>query len=378
MALTPWRALAAEIAGLGAPLAGSERVTLGAAAGRILAEPVLALQPLPLETHAVMDGYALGSPPPGRYRLLAGKPTRLSPDEAAAIAAGEAAPEGAAAVALAARATVEGDSLAVPEARRQDNLRRAGEEAAEGAAILAAFTRLDARHLALAAAVGVHDLALRRRPRVALLALQDQAQPLPHLPVLAALLGGPALAATPPLAIRAASLTDALGRAAQSSDLVVVAAESLEAEDGALAIAIRACGGTFRIGRAALKPAKPIVIGRIGAALVLGFAGTAYAAAVAAHLFLRPLLRRMAGLPEDEPLKTAVADFAREREPGRAEALPALWRLEAEGPRLALAGRFGQLSALAALDGFALVEAEARDIAPGDPLLYHPLGMPLL
>ncbi len=46
--------------------------------------------------------------------------------------------------------------------------------------------------------------------------------------------------------------------------------------------------------------------------------------------------------------------------------------------RLALAGRFGQLSALAALEGFALVEAEAGEIKLGDPLLYQPFSLPLL
>lgn len=378
MALRPWRELAAEIAALGAPVAGIDEVSALSASGRILAKPVRALRALPPETHAVMDGFALGSAPPGRYRLVEPRPTRLCLDEAAPISAGDPAPIGAAAVALAARALRDGDHVTVPDARQKDNIRRAGEEAVSGVAILAPGTRLDARHLALAAAAGVSAFAVRRRPRVALLALHEGAEVLPHATVLAALLDSPALAADGPLTLRASRLSAEIRRLAPSHDLVVVVAESLDADDGPLARAIHECGGKVRIGRAALKPAKPIVFGRIDGATVVGFAGTAYAAAVAAHLFLRPVLRRLAGLAVDDPLLAAAADFSRERAPGRAEALPALLSRSDFGLCVVMAGRFGQLSALAAMDGFALVDAEASDIAPGFPLLYHPLRMPLI
>ncbi len=378
MALTPWRELAAAIAAQAEPLRATETISAQGAVGRVTAATVQALRPLPAEAHAVMDGFALGSVPPGRYRLLAHRPPRLALDEAVAVAAGEPVPAGAAAVALAARTVRDGDTLTVPEARRQDNIRRAGEESAAGDVLVQAGTRLDARHVALASAAGVTRFAVRRRVNVAVIAVHEGMEPLPHAMLLSALLASPAVGHSEPLSVREDGLAAALTRQAGRADLIIVTAQSLDGEEGPLARAIRASGGTVTAGRAALKPAKPIIHGRVGGTLVLGFSGTAYAVGVAAHLVLRPLLRRLVGLPPDNPLRRAVADFAREREPGRAEALPA--RIAGPGPelRLALAGRFGQLSALAALDGFALVEAEAGDIRPGDPLLYQPLALPLL
>jgi molybdopterin molybdotransferase len=378
MGLRSWRDLAAGIEAQAEPVRETETISAQAAPGRVLATTVRAARPLPAGAHAVMDGFALGSAPPGRYRILPGRQERLAIDEAAPVAAGEPVPLGAAAVALAARVLRDGDRLTVTEARRQDNIRRAGEEAASGDALIAAGTRLDARHVALAAAAGVTSFTVRRRIELASLALDESVEPLPHAILLSALLASPAVRMPETQAVREAQLAEVLARHAGRRDLVLVVAQSLDGEDAPLARAIRAAGGSVAVGRAAIKPAKPILHGRIGGALVLGFAGTAYAVAVASHLILRPLLRRLAGLPGDDPLRRATADFAREREPGRAEALPA--RVSGSGPdlRLALAGRFGQLSALAALDGFALVEAEAGDIRPGDPLLYQPLSLPLL
>jgi molybdopterin molybdotransferase len=377
MALTSWRDLARAVAGMAGPVAGAEIVSLRAASGRILAADVAAASPLPASSHAVMDGYALGSAPPGAYRLAPGAPARLAPDEAAAVTAGETVPDGAVAVVLADKAEVAGTMARVRNAQAKDNIRRAGEEAQPGAAILTAGARLDARHAALAAAAGVRSVSVRRRPRVALLALSDGPHALPHLAVAEALLASPRLALTVAGAVRSAALARALARLASAHDLVVVVGDSVGDEAGPLAAALHAEGGEVRIRRAAMKPAKPVATGRLGPAAILGLSGTAYAVTVAMHLFLRPLLLALSGLPDDDPLLPALARFDRARGPGRAEALPVHSRLHEGRLVLTPAGRFGQLSALAALDGFAMIEAEAGDMAPGASCRYHPLMLPL-
>ncbi len=288
MGLRSWRDLAAGIEALAEPVRDTESVSAQGAPGRILAATVRAARPLPADAHAVMDGFALGSAPPGRYRILSGRPDRLAIDEAVAVASGEPVPVGAAAVALAGRVQRDGDRLTVPEARRQDNIRRAGEEAAPGDVLIAAGTRLDARHVALAAAAGVTSFTVRRRIEAASLALHEGLEPLPHAVLLSALLASPAVRMPETLSIREAQLAEALSRHAGRRDLVLVVAQSLDGEDAPLARAIRAAGGSVTIGRAAIKPAKPILSGRIGGTIILGFAGTAYAVAVAAHLVLRP------------------------------------------------------------------------------------------
>jgi molybdopterin molybdotransferase len=378
MRLKPWDALAREIAGLAIPVAGTEQVSLHGASGRILAEPLVAALTLPGKTHAVMDGYALGAPPPGRYKFVASLTEGLAADEALPVSSGEAVPAGTASVVLSDRAFVTDGEAVVREAQVKDNIRRMGEEAAIGAILAGPGTLLDSRHLALAAAAGLRSVEARRRPRLALLAICDTETALPHHGIFAALLRSPSISVTDVGSLRSAMLAQQLARTADSHDAIVIIAESLGGEEGLLATALAGIGGEAVVLRGALKPAKPIIVGRIGSVPVLGLAGTAYATTVAAHLFLRPWLRRLAGLAADDPFLPAIAAFSRPHEKGRAEAMPV--RMRREGSQLLLdpAGRFGQLSALAAMDGFALIDDDVPEISPGTPLLYHPLLMPLI
>ena len=376
--LKPWRLLADDIAAMALPVPGVDAVSLAGAAGRILANPITAARPLPTRTHAVMDGYALGSVPPGRYRILPQNLERIGVAEAVAVSAGDSVPVGAAAVALADHAALSEGFLTLRDPLKKDNIRRAGEEASAGAIIVPNATRLDARHLAVAAAAGVRTVALRRRPRVALLGCHDGEEPFPHLAVLTALLASPALQFFEAGAVRPALLAEPLHHLSKRHDLIIIVAESLGAENGPLSKALADLGGTATIHRAAMKPAKPIVTGQIGEALVLGLAGTAYATTIAAHLFLRPLLARFTGMMQTDTMLPAIAGFTRTRQPGRVEALPVFMQRQNAALLLTLAGRFGQLTALAAMHGFALIEAETGDITQGQALAYHPLLMPLL
>jgi molybdopterin molybdotransferase len=377
MGLKSWQTLAQEISALGKPVVGTDVVSLRGSSGRILARAVIAKQPLPAQTHAVMDGYALGAVPPGQYHLVSGRPERLGVADSVAIAAGETVPLGTASVVLADKASIQDGQLVVRHPQTKDNI-RAGEEFLADAEILKPGAQLDARHAALAAAAGVETLNVHQKPRVALLAVHDGVGALPHLAVFDALLTGNHLDLAEAVSIRSAMLAQQLQHLVGRCDLIVVVAESLGGEDGLLARAITASGGEAVIRRAALKPAKPVITGAINGKPVLGLAGTAYATTVAAHLFLRPLLRHLAGIATGDPLIPAFAGFSRTREAGRAEALPVHATREGTRLVLTLAGRFGQLGALAAMAGFGLVDADAGPVRPGDPLLYHPLLMPLV
>jgi molybdopterin molybdotransferase len=357
---------------------GIDEVSLQGAVGRVLARSLAAALPLPGQTHAVMDGFALGSLPPDTYRLVDTGADRIGIGEACPVTAGSAVPAGTAGVVLADHATQADGALHVTRALIKDNIRRAGEEVQAGGTIIAAHTLLTARHLGLAMAAGVQSLAVRRRPRVALLGLSGSDHPFPHLGIAAALLDSPSLLFTHAGAVRPALLAAQLGRLAESHDLIVVVAESLGGEEGLLAAALTTRGGTATMHRAALKPAKPVVTGRIGNASVIGLAGTAYAVTVAAHLFLRPALQVLLGCEGALVRLPAVSAFARARSPGRAEALPVTAQMVEGALNVTSAGRFGQLKALAAMDGFALIQAERDAVAPGDAVDYWPLAFPLV
>jgi molybdopterin molybdotransferase len=372
--------LAETISALVKPVIDVERVSLLAANGRLSAEPVMAALPLPSFTHAVMDGYALGSSPPGQYIIQPTSLASLGSSDAIRIAAGEPVPTGTAAVVLSDRAEISGTALFVARPLRKDNLRRMGEEATLGDVIIPANTKLDARHSALATAAGIDTVTVKKRPRVALLGIRGISTNLPHLSVMTALLHSPRLSLTQAGTVQTTLLPELLQQLAPNHDLIIVVAESLGGEQGVLDHAVTAIGGTAAIHRAALKPAKPVVTGKVGGATVIGLAGTAYASTIAAHLFVRPALARLLGMAPSMASQPAIASFSRKREPGRAEALPVLAQRQGldQHLALALAGRFGQLKALAAMDGFAIIDADEGDIMPGTRLSYMPLLMPLV
>jgi molybdopterin molybdotransferase len=353
-----------------------ETVSLASADGRYLSADVAALAPLPAYDHAVMDGYALGALPPGAYQLRTPSQEPLAIDQAQRVRTGEAIPPGSRAVVMRDHAMLDGDSVIADRSARKTNIRLAGEEAKAGAVVLEAGTKLDARHLAMAAMTGHRTLPVWKPAPVKLLALHDAPTPLPHLDLFDALLRSPALALDSIGIVRAAALEGTLDRLRSAQGLLVVVAESLDGEDGPLAMALQKMGTEARIHRAALKPAKPIIEAQLGDLRIIGLSGTAYACLVAAHLFLRPVLAKMVGAAISPPTPTRLG-FDRQREPGRAEALPVrlsnLPELTAES-----AGRFGQLSAVANMDGFVLVPAESADLKQGDRVSYWPVQMPLV
>lgn len=357
---------------------GSEHklVGLASAVGRYLAADVTALAPLPAHDHAVMDGYALGTMPPGRFLLRASSQEPLGADQTQRVRTGEAIPMGSQAVVMRDHVRLEGNAVIADRPARKTNIRLAGEEAKAGALVLKSGTKLDARHLALAAMTGHRTLPVSEPVPVMLLALHDAQTPLPHLDLFDALLQAPALALNSIGIVRAAALEGPLARLRSARGLLVVVAESLDGEDGPLALALQKMGAEVRVHRAALKPAKPIIEAQLGDLRILGLSGTAYACLVAAHLFLRPVLARMAGATVALPMPVRLG-FDRQREPGRAEALPVWLSLQPELTAES-AGRFGQLSALANMDGFVLVPAESADLGQGDRVSYWPVQMPLV
>jgi molybdopterin molybdotransferase len=376
MPTVPWRVLAQHLADGIAPMSDAQTITLHGAAGRVLAAPVLARQAIPCTDEAVMDGYALGSEPPGHYRLT-DHASQLRADEAMMVKAGSGLPAQTSSVVLSYKVQRLDSALQVRESPLRNNIRRAGEEATQGAALAQAGIMLEPRLMALLAMAGVGHVEAKQRPRVVLLGLQMGTAPMPQYHILRALLGTPALELAQ--AGSTADLSRALAQLAGKPHLIIVTGPSLGDEDGALAQAVHAAGGTCQVLRAALKPAKPVIYWRIGSATLLGLGGTPYAVAAAAHLFLAPMLAKLVGLVGWlHPFLPAQADFARARLPGRAEALPVCLHTGGDALKLTSAGRFGQLTALAALDGFALVDEAAGDIAPGDPLDFLKWRAPLL
>jgi molybdopterin molybdotransferase len=378
MTLQHWSDIAEILAQNCNSVTRTDVVSLHGASGRILAEPLLAALLIPAATHAVMDGFALGSKPPGHYRIVTDQAVELAADEARAILAGQGVPTNTTCVVLNRHADLKNDRLSVGRALLKDNIRILGEEAKLGDELIKIKTRLDARHLALAAAAGVQKLTVRQKPRVALVGLHDGQNIFPHVGLMHALLDSPALHLTDAGVTRSHLVPEILKRLSSTQDLIIVVAESLGGETGALVSAIQRLEGQSDIFRAAMKPAKPVIFGTLGEAKIIGFSGTAYATTAAAHLFLQPILQKLMGLQFVQDFIPVRAGFARSREKGRAEALPVTLHIESQKLCVKPSGRFGQLRALAECDGFALVSENSTSIVKDMHLLFKRLSFPLV
>ena len=166
------------------PVSETETLPLNDALGRILAEPVRSTIDVPGWDNSAMDGYAVrvaDIPAEGTrlkisQRIPAGTaPRPLEPGTAARIFTGAPIPEGADAVVMQEQTCAEGDEVVfnkLPVAGA--NIRRAGEDIEKGSTIIESGTRLLPQHLGLAASVGVPELTVKRRLRVAVLASGDE------------------------------------------------------------------------------------------------------------------------------------------------------------------------------------------------------------
>ncbi|MDO9710802.1 molybdopterin molybdotransferase MoeA [Paracraurococcus lichenis] len=384
------------------PVAGEEVLAPTAALGRLLAAAPRSARSLPPFDQSAMDGYALhaadlaagatdlaaGAAPLVLRRIAAGDPPgpAIGPGEAVRVLTGAPVPPGAAAVVMEEHVALrEGRVEPRRPPRPGTNIRRRGEDLAEGDLLLAPGTRLDARHLALLAAADIDQVAVRRRVRVALLsngnelgaAIRDS-----NRPMLAALLARPEIALTDlgVLPDDPAALAAALAEAARGHDLILASGGISGSDADHLPGALRAAGGEVEVLKLAQKPGKPLAHGRLGAARCLFLPGNPLAALVGFLTLGRPLLARLAGAAEGAGPAPVAALAARgfARKPGREEFLPArVIGQDASGlPLVEPAGLFGsaRLVPLAAADGLLWVPADIAQVRPGDALRFHPFA----
>jgi len=125
----------------------------------------------------------------------------------------------------------------------------------------------------------------------------------------------------------------------------------------------------------AIKPGKPLTLGRVGGAVYLGLPGNPVAVHVGWSLVGRRIVERLAGLVRPEAAPTTVAaGFALSRRPGRAELRPArVTGMDAEGRAVVtiMPGAFSaRIAELAAADGLVVIPAEAGEVGPGATLRF--------
>jgi len=313
-------ALAAILSGA-EPL-GEELVGLDSAHHRILARDVAALRTQPPQAMSAMDGYAVRSADATQVgarlkvtgEVAAGRPFErgLGAGEAIRIFTGGVIPDGADAVIIQEDTIVDGAEISITEAARPGrHIRVAGIDFREGDVLLTAGSRLNDRHLSLAAAMNHPALPVRRRPRVAILATGDElvmpgGTPGPGQIVYS---NGYALrslardegAETLDLGVAADTLeatTAGIRRARDAgADILVTTGGASVGEHDFVKRSLEAEGVAMAFWRIAMRPGKPMMHGRLGTMRVIGLPGNPVSSYVCGFLFLVPLIRQLSGRP---------------------------------------------------------------------------------
>jgi molybdopterin molybdotransferase len=311
-------ALAAVLAG--AKALPEEMVALDAAHHRVLARDVAALRTQPPQAMSAMDGYAVraadASTVAARLKVIgevaAGRPFDMSlrAGEAVRIFTGGVIPQGADAVVIQEDTVRDGDSIDVTEAAVAGrHIRPAGVDFHEGDVLLRAGRRLTDRDLSLAAGMNYPQLAVRRRPKVAVLATGDElvmpgSTPGPGQIVYS---NGYALRAlaraegaeTVDLGIAADTVdatTDGIRRARYSgADILITTGGASVGDHDLVKQSLEAEGVAMAFWRIAMRPGKPMMHGRLGTMRVIGLPGNPVSSYVCGFLFMAPLIRALSG-----------------------------------------------------------------------------------
>ncbi len=329
---------------------GAERVPVERAVGRVLARDLRASVALPPFEHSAMDGYAIELASGGSTRTVAFEsraggepPPPLARGTAMRIFTGAPTPAGTDAVVMQEETRREGAVLHLTGAPRPgDHIRRRGEDVAEGALALAAGTRLRPSHVPLLLTFGATAPHVVRRPIVSVLANGDELREpaTPERPGTIVETNGPMIAAMARAAgadVRLlpiapddpAILRQAIESALEGSDVVFTIGGVSVGDHDLVRPALEASGVSIDFWKVAIKPGKPLAVGRRGATHVLGLPGNVVSAAITFVLFGAPLVRALGGDPDPLPrrLRARVERDVPHR-PGRLELVRATTRFE--------------------------------------------------
>lgn len=385
------------------PIAETELVDLPDAIGRILAQAIETDEPLPRFDYSAMDGYAVNTasltePLPAGLRVSgtiaarssAGNPT-LRPGCAIRILTGAPIPDGADAVVAQEDVRCQGDRIIPSVAPKPgDNIRRRGEDATAGCSLVEAGATMGPLQAGVAAACGRSKVRMFRKLRVAMFTTGSELrQPGEKIQpgeiydanrfVLRGLLTKPwidilDLGSRPD---KPSKLRATFQAAAASADVIISAGGISVGDEDHVVDAFQACGGRLWVRKVAIKPGKPLVLGKIADATYVGLPGNPGALFTTFKVIVDQMLGARAGLhPDREGEGAAIANFDWKGRPGRSTYLPAVvvgWSRGLPLIELLSDANSGKLYRLSRATGFVAVGPQIDIIARGDDVRWRPL-----
>jgi molybdopterin molybdotransferase len=398
------------ILGLLPPVTGIERVFIRQALDRVLAADVISPIDVPSHDNSAMDGWALrfaDLATGGESRLknigtaFAGRAFdgRVGAGETVRIMTGAVLPEGVDTVVIQEVTRVEGDAVIIPAGQqRGQNTRRAGEDLQAGKPAIPAGRKLRPAEIGIVASLGVAEVSVRRRLRVALFSTGDElcsiGQALTEGAVydsnrytLWGMLTRLGCEVIDMGVVRddPAALEAAFRDAAACAD-VIITSGGVSVGEADFIKQMMAQLGEVAFWKIAMKPGRPMAFGRIApdgpdrsGAWLFGLPGNPVAVMVTFYQFVRPALLKLAGLA---PLPVVPGFEARclepmKKSPGRTEYQRGILGRDESGAwtvRPTGAQGSGVLRSMADADCFIVLEHERGKVGTGDTVTVQPMA----
>ena len=394
------------ILGLLSPVVGHERVSLRQALDRVLAEDVISPIDVPSHDNSAMDGWALRHcdlAAEGESRLknigtaFAGRAFAgtVKAGEAVRIMTGAILPQGVDCVVVQEVARVDGDAVVIPSGQRKDqNTRRAGEDLQAGRPAIAAGRKLRPAEIGIIASLGLAELPVRRRVRVALFSTGDELCSIgtPLAPgavydsnrytlwgMLTRL--GCEIIDMGVIRDEPAALEAAFREAAGCADAIITSG-GVSVGEADFIKQLMARLGQVAFWKIAMKPGRPMAFGRIGktqpdgaGAWLFGLPGNPVAVMVTFYQFVRPAILKLAGVDPVPPFPVFPARCveAMKKGRGRTEFQRGIlfqengeWCVRPTG-----AQGSGVLRSMAEADCFIVLEHERDKVGAGDTVMVQ-------
>ncbi|NVM77658.1 molybdopterin molybdotransferase [Duganella sp. SG902] len=300
------------------PVADSEVIPTLAANGRVLAAAQVSGMDVPGADNTQMDGYAVRAADCASgeaalkvsQRIPAGHVGQpLQPGTAARIFTGAMIPRGADAVVMQEQCELNGDVVTVRHVPKSGEwIRRAGEDITSGSVILPSGTRLRSQELGLAASVGLAELPVKRKLRVAVFFTGDELT-MPGEPLApGAIYNSNRFTLRALLENLGCEISDfgivpdtleatrsVLRESAQGHDLIITSGGVSVGEEDHIKPAVEA-EGKLNMWQIAVKPGKPLAFGEVRNAFFIGLPGNPVSSFVTFLLFVRPFILRLQGV----------------------------------------------------------------------------------
>ncbi|MFI3246773.1 MAG: bifunctional molybdopterin-guanine dinucleotide biosynthesis adaptor protein MobB/molybdopterin molybdotransferase MoeA [Ferrimonas sp.] len=379
------------------PLTATETVLLHEARTRILAHDAISPINVPQHTNAAMDGYACAWQGQQHYRVVgsvfAGHayPYPLQAGEAVKIMTGAPLPQGADTVIMSEMATLQKDSVSFSDdVVLGDHVRQAGEDIASGACALSAGTRITPAAVGLLASLGLAQVTVIRRPKVAIFSTGDEVcspeGPLAKnsiydanrysLHSLLRQLDCDVL----DLGIiedNQTKMEQVLLNAASQAD-VIITSGGVSVGDADFIKGALAATGHVDFWKIAQRPGRPLAFGHIQNRLFFGLPGNPVATMVAFLQFVQPTLRKLAGEHQWQPtLLRAIATTKLRSRVGRTEFTRGTISLGPAGQLEVCstgAQGSGMLSSMVQANCLIIIEESQGSVAVGDAVWVQPFA----